>query len=80
MTCRNLYSGDKKPYHCPLPCKTFHVNTKTISSIKTAPGKEDMAVVKIVLSQNVVVTKTDFVKASMRIKKKIKTLKKKLGL
>ena len=39
-----------------------------------------MAEVKIVLSQNVVVTKTDFVKASMRIKKKINNFKKKLGL
>ena len=35
-------------------------------------GTEDLASVKIVLSQNVVVTKTDFVKASIRIKKKIK--------
>ena len=63
-TCRNLYNGDKKPHHCPLPCRTFHINTKFISSIKTSSGP-DRAPVKIVFSQSVLVTKTDFVKPSL---------------
>merc|ERR550532_2611286 len=50
LSCLYLYSGDKKPHHCPLPCRTFHVNTKFISSINgmAKHGTEDLASVKIV--------------------------------